>query len=171
MKIKFTKQQLAFALETAMKRHDAKHESFREKDTFTNTAKENISKSCNVDVRYMAHYIGVLGELAWALATGQSIDTNIYSVRDSGEDFDGVEIKTITYHGSGEPELKIPVTEYEKRTSISAYVLARMSSKFDEVDLLGIISREDFHKFKQKKQYGERKPLNYVVPLSIMRKI
>lgn len=171
MKIKLTNKQVTFALSTAIQRHNAKHESFRNKDTeeFLNKSKEELCKKAGVDVQYMSHYIGVLGELAWAIATGQEIDKNIYSVRDSGEDFAGVEIKTITYFGEGEPELKIPVTEYEKRTNIDIYVLARVSTKRNEVELLGMISKEDFDKNKQKKRYSANKPLNYVVPLCKMR--
>ena len=103
MKFKLTKKQLNYALGLAMKRHDAKHASFRNKDTdrFMNESKGSLSEKFSVDKQYMAHFLGVIGELGYSLVTGESVDENIYSVRDDGQDFDGVEVKTITYMGSG----------------------------------------------------------------------
>lgn len=173
MKIKFTKEQIKFALDLAKKRHDAKHISFRNKDVaeFNNSNKLNLSSKLNVDNQYMSHYIGIMGEMAWAIANNQQIDENIYSVRDSGQDFDGIEIKTITYFGKGEPELKITKKEYERRKPPKVYVLARISIIRNEVELLGKITRENFDATKVTKQYGPNKPVNYVVPASKMEKI
>jgi hypothetical protein len=173
MKFKLTKKQLTYALDLAMRRHDAKHKSFRNKDIdrFRNDNKSKMSEKFKVDFQYMAHFLGVIGELGYSLATGEEMDEEIYAVRDSGQDFDGVEVKTITYMGAGEPELKIPVYEYEKRTPPKLYVLARFNSNINEVDVLGTITRNQFDKTKKKKQYGVGKPLNYIVPLSTMSEI
>ena len=94
MKFKLNKTQLNYALELAKQRHDAKHASFRNKDVarFMNEKKEELSDEFRVDKQYMAHFLGVIGELGYALATDQKVDEEIYSVRDSGQDFDGVEV-------------------------------------------------------------------------------
>jgi len=173
MKFKLTKKQLGYALDLAMRRHDAKHKSFRNKDTekFRNDNKSRMSEKFKVDFQYMAHFLGVIGELGYSLATGEEVDEEIYAVRDSGQDFDGVEVKTITYMGAGEPELKIPVYEYDKRTPPNLYVLTRFNSNLNEIEVLGQISRKEFDRSKKKKRYGANKPLNYIVPLSSMEKL
>lgn len=79
-----------------------------------------------------------------------------------------VEVKTITYSGAGEPELKIPVTEYEKRIPPECYVLTRLNLDKMEIAILGTITRHKFDLLKKKKQYGQSKPINYVVPLCVM---
>ena len=173
MKFKLDKKQLNYALGLAMKRHDAKHSSFRNKDTtrFMNDSKGQMSEKFSVDKQYMAHFLGVIGELGYSLATGETIDENIYSVRDDGQDFEGVEVKTITYMGSGEPELKITVKEYEQRKPPKLYVLTRFNLKNNEVEVLGRITRPQFDKVKIKKKYGARLPMNYIITLSKMEKM
>jgi hypothetical protein len=172
MKFKLNSKQLNYALGLAKQRHDAKDESFRNKDVsrFMNDSKEELSEEFRVDRQYMAHFLGVIGELGYALATDQKVDEEIYPVRDSGQDFEGVEVKTITYMGAGEPELKITVKEYDKRTPPDLYVLTRFNLKKHEVEVLGQISRERFDLFKKKKQYGSSLPMNYIVPASAMNK-
>ena len=173
MKFKLTKKQLNYALSLAIQRHDAKHASFRNKDTdrFMNESKGSLSDKFSVDKQYMAHFLGVIGELGYSLVTGESVDENIYSVRDDGQDFDGVEVKTITYMGSGEPELKITEKEYDKRNQPELYVLTRFNLKNNEIDVLGKITREEFDQKKARKRYGARLPQNYIVPLSHMDKL
>ncbi len=173
MKFKLTKKQLNYALSLAMQRHDAKHTSFRNKDTdrFMNESKGSLSDKFSVDKQYMAHFLGVIGELGYSLVTGESVDETIYSVRDSGQDFEGVEVKTITYMGSGEPELKITVKEYDKRNPPELYVLTRFNLKNNEIDVLGQITRKEFDQKKVRKRYGARLPQNYIVPLSKMDKV
>ena len=172
MKFKLNKNQLNYALGLAKQRHDAKHESFRNRDIakFMNESKEELSEEFKVDRQYMAHFLGVIGELGYALATDQKVDEEIYSVRDSGQDFEGVEVKTITYMGAGEPELKITVKEYDQRTPPELYVLTRFNLKKHEVEVLGQITREKFDLFKEKKRYGMNLPMNYIVPASAMDK-
>ena len=172
-KFKLNHEQLDYALDLAMKRHDAKDVSFRNKDVakFMNDGKEEMSSEFKVDKQYMAHFLGVIGELGYALATDQKGDEEIYSVRDSGQDFDGVEVKTITYMGRGEPELKITVKEYEQRTPPKLYVLTRWDIKNKVVEVLGQITRDKFDEVKQEKQYGPYLPKNYIVPASKMEKL
>jgi hypothetical protein len=173
MKFKLTKKQLNYALGLAMQRHDAKHTSFRNKDTdrFMNKSKGSLSDKFSVDRQYMAHFLGVIGELGYSLVTGESVDENIYSVRDDGQDFEGVEVKTITYMGNGEPELKITVKEYDQRKPPKLYVLTRFDLKNNEIEVLGKITRMNFEKKKVRKRYGARLPQNYIVPLSKMDKV
>ena len=173
MKIKLTKKQLNYALDLAMRRHDAKHTSFRNKDTelFSNDTKKSISARIGADKQYMAHFLGVLGELGWSLVTGEAVDEEIYDVRDSGQDFEGIEVKTITYMGRGEPELKITVKEYDRRTPPELYVLTRFDSSTATIDVLGKITRAEFDKVKIKRRYAIRLPQNWIVPLSKMEKL
>jgi len=173
MKIKLTKKQLDYALNLAIKRHDAKHTSFRNKDTelFSNDAKQSISARTGADRQYMAHFLGVLGELGWSLITGEAVDEEIYDVRDSGQDFEGIEVKTITYMGRGEPELKITVKEYDRRDPPNLYILTRYDSSTSTIDVLGKITREKFDQVKIKKRYSSTLPQNYIVPLSKMEKL
>ena len=173
MKYALDNKQLKYALDLAIKRHDAKDESFRNKDVkrFMNNSKSVMSEEFKVDKQYMAHFLGVIGELGYALATGQEVDEEIYSVRDSGEDFEGVEVKTITYMGSGEPELKITTKEYQRRTPPKLYVLTRFNLRNNEVEVLGRITRENFDLFKKRKQYRSNLPINFIVPLSKMEKL
>jgi hypothetical protein len=164
MKFKLTEQQVDEALALAKKRHEAKHTSFRNKSLYYQKESGNIPKE------YLPHFIGLLGEMAWAHATNSTIDYNIYSVRDPGEDFDGIEIKTVTYSGPGEPELKIKVAEFEKKTP-HTYVLVKINLDNMEVEILGKISREQFDKIKVKKRYGRHLPENYIVKTSNLEKI
>ena len=109
------------------------------------------------------------------------VDEDIYEIRDS-EDFDGEEIKTITYYGHGEPELKIKVTEFDSKKP-KKYILARTNKEkilkaltanaenSIEIELLGVISRDDFDTNKIKKRYGFNNPLNYIVGRSKMNEV
>lgn len=160
MKIKLSKEQIDFCIDLGKKRHEAKHISFR-RNSFSVSEEKRIS---DVPSEYLPHIIGVIGELAWSLYTGESVDENIYKVRDSGEDFKGVEIKTVTYNGSGEPELKIPVKDWESKTP-NLYVLAKFDM-VDTIELLGCIERKRFDEIKKRKKYGRFLPLNYVVKMS-----
>jgi hypothetical protein len=166
--------EIKFALDLAKKRHDAKPNSIRNTGILIDRDKNNPL------LNYLPHLIGIFGEMAWAKYTNRKVDEAIYSIRDS-EDFEGEEVKTITYFGSGEPELKIKVTEYNTKKP-NNYILVRTSKQkieqilfenIEEIDveLLGYISRKDFDQKKTKKQYGYNNPLNYVVSLSQMKAV
>ena len=161
--INFSDQEVSYAFEQGKKRHYAKDESFREKGSV---------KIKNAKSKHESHSIGFLGELAWAKFTNQEVDTTIYAVRDSGEEFAGTEVKTITYCGEGEPELKIPKAEFQKRKSVQNYVLVRINtSNLNKVELLGTISRKDFFEKKIIKQYNVNYPINFITPLSKMNSV
>ena len=172
MKIKLNKEQLEYIYNLAKKRHDAKHQSFRNaSQIMPEDKRDSFNSVYNIDKQYMPHFLGLVGEYAWSQHTGEAVDEEIYDVRDGGEDFDGVEVKTITYMGKGEPELKITQKEYEERKVPNLYVLTRFDIKNTEVELLGTISRESFDDIKVEKQYGSHLPKNYVVPVSKMKEI
>ncbi len=172
MKFKLNKKQFNYCYKLAKQRHDAKHASFRNKNQIMpDDKREMFENKFSVDKQYMPHFLGVVGELAWSLYTGDKVDENIYSVRDGGEDFKGIEIRTLTYQGDGEPELKVKVSEYEERKPPELYVLIHFDMKTNVVNILGKITRENFDNNKIKKKYGRYLPLNYVVPLSKMEKI
>ena len=171
MKVEVTDEELAYLYELAKARHDAKHKSFRNANQIMPKHKgEQFQALHNIDKQYLPHFLGLVGEFAWAKHTDSEIDTNIYAVRDPGEDFPGIEVRTITYCGPGEPELKVKCAEYEAKTP-KKYVLARFNLKTRELELLGFITRKTFDKHKVKKKYGRFLPNNYIVPLSKMRKI
>jgi len=166
MKIKFNSEQIEKAVSTAVARHEAKNISFRNKEIYFPKVKNEFG----IPNEYAPHLIGVLGEMAWATVKGIPIDENIYKVRDKGEDFRGVEIKTITYFGKGEPELKIKLQEFNKKHP-KLYVLMRVDPLTLEIELLGKITREKFSQIKVKKKYGPNLPENFVVPLSQMDEV
>ena len=172
MKIKLKKAELKYLFDLAKKRHDAKDPSFRNKSRIMPKDKnESFEDLFKIDKQYMPHFLGLVGEYAWSQYSGESADEEIYDVRDGGEDFKGIEVKTITYMGYGEPELKITQKEYEERKVPNKYVLARFDMKNKEVEILGTITRYMFDKKKKEKKYGQRLPNNFVVPVSEMRKL
>jgi hypothetical protein len=171
MKINLTKEQIEYCYDLAKKRHDAKHKSFRNKSQIIPSNKgDSFESELKFEKEYMPHFLGIVGELAWSLYSGDKVDENIYKVRDNGEDFDGIEVRTITYKGNGEPELKVKVAEYESKNP-QIYVLTKFDLEEKSVTILGRISRENFDQVKVKKKYGRFLPLNYVVPLSLMEKL
>ena len=160
MIINLTKQEVSFAKKLAKKRHNAKNSFIRNRGILMKEGSQ-----------YDPHTIGLIGEMAYAKFSGESIDEEIYSVRDKGQDFHETEIKTITYFGEGEPELKIKQKEFETK-SPKTYILARVDKKkLDSIELLGKISRKDFIKNKVAKRYGRFNPDNWIVPLSLMEKL
>jgi tagatose-1,6-bisphosphate aldolase len=160
MIIDLTKKEVSFAKILAKKRHNAKNDFIRNRGI--------LMREGSV---YDPHTIGVIGEMAYAKFSGEKIDETIYAIRDKGEDFNKIEVKTITYFGDGEPELKIKQKEFETKKP-EIYILARVDKKnLASVELLGKISRENFNKHKLAKRYGRFNPDNWIVPLSIMEKL
>jgi len=173
--INISDKEISYILNLAKKRHDAKPNSIKNTGILIDRNKFNPIEN------YLPHFIGLLGEYAWAKHTNQNIDEDIYLIRDA-EDFNGEEVKTITYYGDGQPELKVKVQEYKTKKP-NKYILARTDRnkilkilhadlhKSLQIELLGQISREDFDQKKTQKQYGPNNPLNYVVSLSNMNTI
>ena len=110
--------ELAEVYSLAKKRHNAKDESFRDTGILIPNPKSV----------YAPHTIGLLGEFAWGKHTQQRVDFTIYQVRDEGEDFKNTEVKTLTYFGAGEPQLKIKKQEFLSKNP-SLYVLARVTKR------------------------------------------
>jgi hypothetical protein len=161
MKVLLNDRQIEMARELAQRRHEAKDIFFKNKGRLA-VAKKTLVDEYIYDKMHKAHFLGLLGETAYATAVGKKIDTNIYSVRDTGADVNGAEVKTSTFLGAG-VELKILQKEFEIK-SPKKYILARLNeNRFNEVELVGEISREDFAKHKTIKQYGPNNPINYIV--------
>lgn len=100
--------------------------------------------------------------MAYASAVGGRIDTNIYSVRDTGADIGDVEVKTSTWMGN-DIELKVQKKHFETKKP-SKYVLVRIDENaFRTVEVLGEISWEDFNRHKTIRQYKSNGPVNYIV--------
>jgi len=162
--IELTKKQLEKAIDIGKQRHEAKHASFRNRSIYSSN-----DGLFGYPKEYSPHIIGAIGEMGWSIYSGEEIDLTIYAVRDKGEDFEELEVKTITYFGAGEPELKIQKKEYDKKQP-KKYVLARFDLK-NKIEILGEITRENFDLHKKEKRYGRTNPLNYIVPLSKMEKL
>lgn len=168
--IKINEKDVSKLLDLAKRRHDAKPNSIRNSGILIKRSEDPLEN-------YLPHFIGIIGEYAWGSLTNKPIDEIIYRIRDS-EDFNGEEVKTITYFGAGEPELKIKIREFKEKTP-KKYILARINKDnvletlktgkdSIEVELLGQISREDFDSKKKIKKYGANNPYNYIVGLSEM---
>jgi hypothetical protein len=169
--IELTNDQVSECVSLGTSRHAAKHSSFRNKNRWNSRKTSKVGRH-KIAAEFEPHILGVLGEMAWSLHSSQELDRNIYEVRDDGEDFPSLEVKTLTYFGKGEPELKIPVTEFVERDKVKIYVLARVDLKRpEEVELLGQIDRAVFNILKTKKKYGQHLPTNYIVKLSEMELI
>lgn len=162
LKVVLNDNQIEFARELAKRRHEAKNISFKNSGILTDTNKATPVEEYIYDKRHKPHFLGLLGEMAYALTTGQKVDTNIYSVRDRGFDVGDVEVKTSTWNGPT-IELKIKQKEFETKHP-SKYVLARASeTEFNIIELIGQITREDFDRYKIAKQYKPTNPVNYIV--------
>lgn len=168
--IKFTDKEVEWAIDMGKQRHGAKHSSFRETGRMGDVSK----------VFGGSHILGVLGELAYEKYTGIEMDRNIYSVRDKGYDFKTskksgrnfkIDIKTITYNGEGEKELKVKIDEYIKKTP-DEYVLVFIDKdNLKEATILGYISREDFEKNKKEKKYMYNYSSTYYIGESLLHPV
>ena len=101
--------------------------------------------------------IGVLGEMAYAAHSGQTVCEKVWADKcDGGVDFeDGTDVKTITWTGPS-PELKmgrLPMNSKKKKL-----VLAICDYKKDPntVMLMGEISYENFKLKARLKTYGDK---------------
>lgn len=160
-------------------RHDAKHISIR------NAGSLNKAKDDSDPKQYTAHFTGLVGEYTWASHSNQQVDKRVFSHGDS-EDFKDEEVKTVTYiskDGVSEPELKIPIKEFDKKNHIKNYILVWTDSKIIDnilstgkpqpisAKILGKISREDFKSKCIKFQYRPGYPINYIVKASQLEKV
>jgi len=158
--ITLNKKELKSLNDLSIKRHYSKDSKFRDSGILIKDPKE-VS---------LPHLIGLIGEYAWGKYINDSVDKKIYEVRDDGQDFEGTEVKTITFLGPN-PELKIKTSEFNSKTP-NKYVLCRVDkNNLSKVDILGEISRNDFNERKSIKKYGINNPENYIVGLKEMKSI
>jgi len=166
MKVELTPEEVADALDLASQRHEAKHASVRDTGAISRATipKGTPLEDFIPDRRYRAHFIGLLGEVAYAKATGGEIDRNIYSGGDSHlGDVGRVEVKTATWMGP-DVHLKITERELQKENQPEKYVLARIDEKnFHCVELIGEIGRDDFMEKSISKKYGRSYPKNQIM--------
>lgn len=162
MKINLSKDQLEHAKVLAAKRHEAKDISFRNSKRLHGNIKKTKVDHYVLDITHKAHFLGVLGEIAYAQVVNGKIDTNIYELRDNGSDVGDVEVKASTWM-SGDIELKVQKKHFETKFP-KKYVLVRIDeNNFDCVEVVGEITREEFDKNKKIKQYAPNYPINYIV--------
>lgn len=94
---------------------------------------------------YWRHYIGIIGELAYAWFSGQKVDIKTIGRGDTGFDFpDGAQVKTSDIEHV--PKLMILASQWQRKHA-KFYVLAwvRWNDKpMATVSLLGWISSEEF---------------------------
>ena len=88
MTIQLTEKELTWCEGQAQKRHDKKNMRFRN----TGILMENVNSSKHKF--YLPHLTGIVGEKAYGKLIGAEVDTRLYDVRDDGEDFKGVEVKS-----------------------------------------------------------------------------
>jgi hypothetical protein len=174
MKIKFSQEEITEAISLAIARHEAKNNFIKNKHVL-GAFKESSLESLFSDKRHKHHFIGILGEMAYAKYTNQQIDKNIYALRDTGADVGEVEVKTSTWMGD-DVELKVTKAHFESKKP-KKYVLVRIDeNNYTEAELLGEITRNKFSRVKKEKCYGINKyngsllPMNYIVGLKHLSK-
>ena len=76
--IKLSEKELREALDLAAQRHEAKHVSVRDTGPRMTSKYETKLVDFIGDIRYKPHFLGLLGEMAYAKATGGEINKEIY---------------------------------------------------------------------------------------------
>ena len=163
--IKLSEKELLEALDLAAQRHEAKHVSVRDTGPRMTSKYETKLVDFIGDIRYKPHFLGLLGEMAYAKATGGEINKEIYN---RGDDHTGdvgrVEVKTSTWMG---PDIDLKITQREVEdieNQPERYVLMKVNeSNFSEVEFIGEISRGDFIEKATKKRYKPGYPMNYIL--------
>ena len=96
------------------------------------------------------HFIGALGELAYAIHTGKEVDTTTIGRGDTGTDFDnGVDVKSSA--SKYKPPLLLFVNQFARKTC-ETYVLAWVN--LPQVELIGSIKRDKIMDVQVIKNYG-----------------
>ena len=163
--INLSNEELYEALDLATKRHESKHVSFR--DSGPKMTKKYKTKLVDFigDVRYKPHFLGLLGEIAYAKFVGGKVNKEIYSGGDNHKgDVGRVEVKTSTWFGPN-IELKITEREVDKiENQPEKYALMRVNEEiFWKIEFVGEINRKDFIKKAIKKKYKPEYPMNYIL--------
>lgn len=163
--IKLSQQELHEARLLAAQRHEAKHVSVRDTGPRMTSKYKTALVNFIGDVRHKAHFLGLLGEMAYAKAAGGEVNKEIYN---GGDDHTGdvgrVEVKTSTWMG---PDIDLKITQREVEdieNQPERYALMRVNeSNFSNVEFVGEISRDDFIKKATKKRYKPGYPMNYIL--------
>ena len=174
----FSESEVEDIMRLSRSRHDAKHINIR------NVGSLNKAKDDTDPKQYTAHFTGLIGEYVWAWHSNQEVDKRVFAHGDK-EDFKDEEVKTVTYvskDGKSEPELKVPIKEFDKKNHIKNYILTWTDSRVIErilitgkpepisAKILGKISREDFKSKCIQFQYRPGYPINYIVKASQLGK-
>ena len=115
--------------------------------------------------KHRAHYLGLLGELAYAKFVGGEINEEIYFNRgdDGRGDVGSAEVKASTWKGD-DIDLKVTQREYNNKERPEKYVLVRVSERTPSmVEMVGEVSAERFEAEKRVKQYRPGYPVNYIM--------
>ena len=163
--IKLSQKELLEALDLATQRHEAKHVSVRDTGPRMTSKYETKLVDFIGDVRYKPHFLGLLGEMAYAKATGGEINKEKYN---RGDDHTGdVEVFYITTSTWMGPDIDLKITQREVEdieNQPERYVLMKVNeSNFSKVEFIGEISRGDFIKKATKKRYKPGYPMNYIL--------
>ena len=100
--------------------------------------------------------LGILGEIAYGLMTGNPINTDVWNDKsDGGIDFpDGTDVKTISYQGP-DPELKMGKIPVSPKATKLVLAVCNIKKNPNEVKLVGEISMDNFKIKASKRQYGD----------------
>ena len=115
--------------------------------------------------KHRSHFLGLLGELAYAKFVGGEINEEIYFNRgdDGRGDVGSAEVKASTWKGD-DIELKVTQREYNNKERPEKYVLVRVSERTPSmVEMVGEESAERFEAEKRVKQYRPGYPVNYIM--------
>ena len=115
--------------------------------------------------KHRSHFLGLLGELAYAKFVGGEINEEIYFNRgdDGRGDVGSAEVKASTWKGD-DIELKVTQREYNNKERPEKYVLVRVSERTPSmVEMVGEVSAERFEAEKRVKQYRPGYPVNYIM--------
>ena len=140
MIITLTEQQLEWCKDLAMKRSG----SMNHADT------KNSSNFFKSKPAWWRHYIGVIGELAYSIHTGEKVGVLTIGKGDSGYDFKyGVDVKCS--NSKQRPDLLLNANQF-KRKKANHYVLAWVQE--NTVELIGHIKRTKATELKEIKDFG-----------------
>jgi hypothetical protein len=160
--VRLTGSDLKRAANVGMNREDAKTIPNRFRITHENEAALN---KYIADKKYRPHFLGIIGEIAYAKFIGGEINEEIYHNHgdDGRGDVGNVEVKASTWRGD-DIELKVTQREYNTKQRPDKYVLVRVSEKTPSiVELVGEVSVSRFEAEKKIKQYRPDAPINYIM--------
>jgi len=140
MMITLTDSQMEWCKNLAMKRSG----SMNHADT------KNSSNFFKSKPAWWRHYIGVIGELAYGIHTGEKVDSTTIGKGDLGYDLKyGVDVKSS--NSKQKPDLLLNTNQFKRKTA-NHYVLAWVQD--NNVELIGHIKRSKVIELKEIKDFG-----------------